>query len=136
MTPQQFKQARHTLGLSTAQLGTILDTNDRTVRKWEHDDGTRPPNPIACRVLEWMLAGYRPPEFPYKKSEIFVIRRHDIGDYLISPEHEWDKTETSKKFGPKIFAQLYSRRCEAETAIRRFVCISDEYCALSVEKLE
>ena len=66
MTPQDFKKARTDLGLSAAQLGAILNTDPRTIRKWEHQDGTRPPNPIACRVLEWMLAGYRPPEWPCK----------------------------------------------------------------------
>lgn len=64
MSPFQFKAARRKLGLSASQLGEILNTDPRTVRKWEQEDGTRPPNPIACRVIEWMLAGYRPPEFP------------------------------------------------------------------------
>lgn len=64
MTPAQFKVARQTLGLSQSQLGRILDTDPRTIRKWEHDDGTRPPNPVASRVMGWMLAGYRPPEWP------------------------------------------------------------------------
>lgn len=64
MTPVEFKAARHKLGLSASQLGLILDTDPRTVRRWEDESGTRPPNPIACRVLEWMLGGYRPPEFP------------------------------------------------------------------------
>ncbi len=66
MTPQEFKAAREALGLSASQLGTILSTDPRTIRKWEaeHGGSARPPNPIACRVLEWMLAGYRPPEWP------------------------------------------------------------------------
>jgi DNA-binding transcriptional regulator YiaG len=64
MSPTQFKAARRKLGLSASQLGHVLNTDPRTVRKWEQEDGTRPPNPIACRVVEWMLDGYRPPEFP------------------------------------------------------------------------
>ncbi|MCR9060615.1 MAG: hypothetical protein NXI02_24985 [Rhodobacteraceae bacterium] len=64
MTPSEFKRARQQLGLSAAQLGVVLNTDPRTVRRWEDETGMRPPNPIACRVLEWMLAGYRPPEFP------------------------------------------------------------------------
>lgn len=64
MTPVEFKQARQNLDLSASQLGRILNTDQRTVRKWECDDGTRPPNPIACRVIEWMLDGWRPPEWP------------------------------------------------------------------------
>ena len=67
MTPHQFNEARSKLLLTQSQLGRILNVNARTVRKWEADDGTRPPNPIACRVVEWMLAGYRPPEWPEGK---------------------------------------------------------------------
>lgn len=63
MTPAEFKEARSNLGLSQAKLGAILNTDTRTVRRWEAEDGTRPPNPIACRVMEWMRAGYRPPEW-------------------------------------------------------------------------
>ena len=64
LTPTQFKEARRKLRLSASQLGHILNTDPRTIRKWEDESGTRPPNPIACRVVEWMLNGYRPPEFP------------------------------------------------------------------------
>ena len=64
MTPSQFKQARQSLGLSQSELAAILNTTDRTVRKWENDE--RGPNPIACRVVEWMQDGYRPPQWPDK----------------------------------------------------------------------
>ena len=62
MTPHEFKTARRKLGLSASQLGHVLDVNPRTIRKWEDASGTRPPNPIASRVMNWMLDGYRPPE--------------------------------------------------------------------------
>lgn len=64
MTPQQFRAARRELGLSAEQLGRILGVAGRTVRRWERDDGTRPPGPTACRAVGWMLGGYRPPEWP------------------------------------------------------------------------
>jgi DNA-binding transcriptional regulator YiaG len=64
MTPDKFKEARLSLGLSARQLSIILNTNERTIRRWETDDGTRPVNPIAIRVMQWMLNGYRPPEWP------------------------------------------------------------------------
>lgn len=67
MTSAQFKEARHSLGLSAAQLAIILDTDPRTIRKWEADPGAstaRDPNPVAARVMQWMMAGYRPPEWP------------------------------------------------------------------------
>jgi len=68
MTPQQFKEARQSLGLSLRQLALILNVNVRTVQKWEADDGTRPPNPIATRVLSWLNDGFRPSEWPSDKS--------------------------------------------------------------------
>jgi DNA-binding transcriptional regulator YiaG len=64
MTPAKFKEHRYDLALTQEELGHILNVNGRTIRKWETDDGTRPVNPIAIRVMEWMMAGYRPPEFP------------------------------------------------------------------------
>jgi DNA-binding transcriptional regulator YiaG len=63
MTPAEFKEARRKLGLSASKLGAILDTDPRTIRRWEQD-GDRPPNPIAARVMQWMLDGYRPPQWP------------------------------------------------------------------------
>jgi DNA-binding transcriptional regulator YiaG len=68
MTPTQFQAARVCLGLTVRELGKILNSADRTVRHWELEDGTRPPNPIACRVLQWMLDGYRPPEWPVERE--------------------------------------------------------------------
>lgn len=53
MTPDQFKEARHTLGLSVSDVADILNTEPRTVRRWE--DGTRSPNPVAVRVMQWLL---------------------------------------------------------------------------------
>lgn len=67
MTPDQFKEARRKLGLTQSQLAAILDTNPSTIRRWEMRDArstSRPPNPIAARVMRWMLDGFRPPEFP------------------------------------------------------------------------
>jgi DNA-binding transcriptional regulator YiaG len=66
MDGTEFKAARVKLGLTLSQLGVILNTDTRTIRKWEADPSlstSRSPNPIACRVLEWMLAGYRPPQW-------------------------------------------------------------------------
>ena len=71
-TSRDFKKARHDLNLSVTELARILNSNIRTIRKWEQDENSfqdgspRPPNPIACRVLQWMLDGYRPPEWPEK----------------------------------------------------------------------
>ena len=67
MTSGEFKSARRKLGLTQAQLGVILDTLPQTIRKWEMDEErstARSVNPIAARVMQWMLDGYRPPEWP------------------------------------------------------------------------
>lgn len=67
MTPHQFKEARRKLGLTQSQLGVILDTLPQTIRKWEMGEDcktARSVNPIAARVMQWMLDGYRPPEWP------------------------------------------------------------------------
>lgn len=67
MTPIEFKSARRKLGLTQAQLGLILNTLPQTIRKWEMGEcckTARSVNPIAARVMQWMLDGYRPPEWP------------------------------------------------------------------------
>jgi DNA-binding transcriptional regulator YiaG len=67
MSPLEFKRARRKLCLTQGQLGQILDTAPQTIRKWEMDETcstARSVNPIAARVMRWMLDGYRPPEFP------------------------------------------------------------------------
>lgn len=68
MTPTDFAQARRTLGLSASQLGRVLGVDPRTIRRWEADPATtgtaRPPHPTACRAVEWLLAGWRPADWP------------------------------------------------------------------------
>ena len=66
MDSKQFKEARRKLGLSVAELGLILDTEPGTIRRWEADPGAaraRAPNPVAARVMKWMVSGFRPQEF-------------------------------------------------------------------------
>ena len=72
MTPEQFKVGRRSLSLSVYQLGHILNTAPHTIRKWEMPDtrsSGRSVNPVASRVMEWLLAGYRPPEWPDTTQE-------------------------------------------------------------------
>jgi ribosome-binding protein aMBF1 (putative translation factor) len=64
-----FKQAQHKLGLSDSELGAILNTNLKTIRLWKSEHSDRSPNPVACRVMEWMLAGFRPPQWPKNKNK-------------------------------------------------------------------
>lgn len=61
MTPDEFKQARRELGLTLSELAHILDTDRRTLQRWEADPNSsttaRAPNPIACQVLRWLKSG-------------------------------------------------------------------------------
>lgn len=67
MSPEEFKAARLQLGLSIKQLSAILGTTPQSITKWEAPPSASTAskvNPIAAQVLRWMLAGFRPPEWP------------------------------------------------------------------------
>ena len=66
----EFKKARKELGLSKEKLSVVLNTNIRTIERWESRDeldSSRHPNPVACVVLGWFLDGFRPPNWPLDK---------------------------------------------------------------------
>ena len=70
MTNEEFRAGRHKLGLTLSELGRVLNVDARTIRKWEAPNEAstaRSPNPIAARVMQWMLDGWRPPEWPGEK---------------------------------------------------------------------
>ena len=69
MTPAEFKAARHTLGLSVGEAADVLAIDPRTLRRWEDDRAERPPHPTAARVMQWLLDGFRPPEWPGGEDE-------------------------------------------------------------------
>ena len=72
MTPAAFKEARHTLGLSTAQLATLLDTDPQTIRRMEQREDAstfRKPAPRMVRLIRAYLDGYRPADWPVKPME-------------------------------------------------------------------
>ncbi len=67
MTADEFKAARLQLGLSVRQLATILATTAQSITKWEAPPSASTAakvNPIAAQAMRWMLAGFRPPEWP------------------------------------------------------------------------
>ena len=60
MTSEEFKEARRRLGFSLSQLGAVLNVDSRTIRRWEASEevaSQREPNPVACRVMGWLLSG-------------------------------------------------------------------------------
>ncbi|ADO42418.1 helix-turn-helix domain-containing protein [Ketogulonicigenium vulgare] len=71
MTPEEFKEARRKLGLTQSELGAILDTAPQTIRKWEMPDTrstARGVNPVAARVMAWLMSGWRPPQWPQGRA--------------------------------------------------------------------
>lgn len=70
MDPDEIKQARRKLGLTQAELAHVLGLSPVTLRRYEmHPDtnSARPVHPTVARALRWLLAGYRPPEWPTGK---------------------------------------------------------------------
>lgn len=64
MTPDEFKAARVSLGLTQAQAAAVFGVGKRTLEYWETDDGKRPVHPTAIKFMRWLLAGFRPPDWP------------------------------------------------------------------------
>lgn len=67
MTPEDFKKARNDLGLSIRQAADIFGVDVSTLKRWESLDGTTASariHPTAARAMQWLLDGYRPPEWP------------------------------------------------------------------------
>ncbi|HMT45478.1 MAG TPA: helix-turn-helix domain-containing protein [Novosphingobium sp.] len=82
MTPDEFKAARNQLGLSLAQAADILGVNLSTLKKWEMPEtaSTRNKvNPTAAKAMRWMLAGFRPPEWPDRPAAGISGRRPKEG---------------------------------------------------------
>lgn len=71
MTPTEIKEARHSLGLSVADLARLLDTDSSTIRKMELDETAstfRPPAPRMVRLLRAYLDKHRPKDWPKGKT--------------------------------------------------------------------
>lgn len=71
-SPEQFRQAQHTLGLSDAQLAPMLGISEQHVRRLK----TRPDanqhrtvNDTLARLLDAYLAGYRPDDWPAPRDK-------------------------------------------------------------------
>jgi DNA-binding transcriptional regulator YiaG len=64
MTPDEFKEARISLGLSQSKMAAVLGVSKRTLEYWEADDGKRPVHPTAIKAMTWLLSGYRPKGWP------------------------------------------------------------------------
>lgn len=70
MMHDEFKAARKTLGLTQGELGRVLDLNETTVRRYEmppRNNTARAVHPTVARVMRWLLAGFRPEEWPQDK---------------------------------------------------------------------
>ena len=66
MTPADFKEARHQLGLTMTDRAPLLGyygkNGDRLIRRME--GGTRTIRPAQIRLMRAYLDGYRPADWP------------------------------------------------------------------------
>lgn len=63
MTPAEFREARHSLGLDQAQMAAMLGYGAGS-RVSEVEGGKRRPAESVVRLLRAYLGGYRPPDWP------------------------------------------------------------------------
>lgn len=61
VTPKQFREALHDLGLSQAEFARLLDVSPRSVTRWASDGGEEAPGPVRAylRVMQMAPAGLR-----------------------------------------------------------------------------
>lgn len=66
MTPEQFQQARHRLGLTLEQMGRMLGYQGEHIRQQVHDleTGRRDIREPQRRLMQAYLEGYRPKDWP------------------------------------------------------------------------
>ena len=69
MTPEQFKQARQSLGLTQAQAAPMLGYGSAN-RISEIENGQRNAGAAVVQLLRAYLAGYRPDDWPLQRPEI------------------------------------------------------------------
>lgn len=62
MTPQQFKDARKSLGLTGSELAAVMGYGAQS-RISEIENGKRVP-PQAARLMQAYIDGYRPDDWP------------------------------------------------------------------------
>lgn len=70
MSPDDFREAQHKLGLSDTELAAVLGYNDAAhVRRHKVRNTALPsyrePNAQAVRLIRAFLDGYRPPDWPH-----------------------------------------------------------------------
>lgn len=67
MTPEAFRAARVTLGLTQEQFAKVLGYGQK-VRVSEVERGIREAGPAVVRLVQAYLDGYRPADWPVTKS--------------------------------------------------------------------
>lgn len=68
LTQDEFRAMRETLGLTRRQLASIMGVSVHTLITWESNPetntGARAPSPVACKLMFYMVQGFRPPDWP------------------------------------------------------------------------
>lgn len=72
MTPEQFRKARERLGLTVAQMATVLSQSEGHVRHMEVEAGRSSNRPIPdyiAKLVDAMLKGFRTRDWPKEASQ-------------------------------------------------------------------
>jgi len=71
MKPDEIRSARQKLGLSGAQMATMLETDQQSIYRMEMDPSesttARKPGRRIVRLLHAYMSGYRPDDWPREK---------------------------------------------------------------------
>lgn len=71
MNPDELRARIKRLGITQRDFARICAVNDKTIRNYLMDPelhrSARPAAPTVVRVLEWLEAGFRPPQWPRGK---------------------------------------------------------------------
>ena len=67
MTHDELRAARAKLGLEQTRMAAVLAVDLKSYQRWEASPDmaySREVPPLVARVVQWLLDGFRPPEFP------------------------------------------------------------------------
>lgn len=87
MTPTEFKEARLDLGLSQAEMGAVLNVEDRTVRRWEANEIAIPATVgMLVTMIREAMATYRLQLAEYGRPDAVRLAKKPSGPEKIATE--------------------------------------------------
>lgn len=69
---ETWREAREGLGLTREELAHIIGCHESTITRYEN--GHRQPDVTACRIMDWLMEGWRPPEWPARLQRPVTLK--------------------------------------------------------------